>query len=133
MVQEIMPKFSLIFASISGALAVAIGAFGAHALKDFLQNNQMIDVFQTAVKYQFYHTLLLLIVGLLSAKHPSKTLKISSISLMLGIILFSGSLYLLIFTGQKFWGMITPIGGVFFLGGWGFLAYSVSESYKSLF
>lgn len=111
--------------AISGGLAVAIGAFGAHALKPLLMETGREATFELAVRYQFYHALALLATGLLTSETRRKTLHYSSLCFVLGIILFSGSLYVLCFTGIKMLGAITPFGGVFFILGWVLLATGV--------
>ena len=113
-----MHKFFLQFAALSGMLAVALGAFGAHALKQKLTTNGYLATFETAVSYQFYHTLALLGIGILSMKYPSSMIQWAGNSMVLGIIIFSGSLYGLCFTGTKWLGAITPIGGLGFIAGW---------------
>lgn len=105
-------------AAILGATAVAIGAFGAHALKELLMNSGRLDTYETAVKYQFYHTLAILFIGFLQNSNSSKNLKWSSYLMIAGIIIFSGSLYILCLTGLTFLGAITPIGGVLLIIGW---------------
>lgn len=119
-----MQKRLLITAGVFGGLAVALGAFGAHALRDFLERTQRLDTYTTAVQYQFYHTFALLAVALLHDKFNSKSLKYSAICFIAGILLFSGSLYLLIFTQQNLWGAVTPFGGILLIGGWMFLVAS---------
>lgn len=104
-------------ASVLLVLAVAIGAFGAHGLKSHL-SNEMMQVYKTGVEYHFYHALGLLLVGVLSISMPSGLLNWSAICLSLGIILFSGSLYLLSISGIKWLGAITPLGGLSFIAGW---------------
>ena len=99
------------------ALAVILGAFGAHALKSRLPADMML-VYHTGVQYQFYHALGLLIIGVLSIHYPSGTLSWSAIFITIGIALFSGSLYLLAITGIKWLGAITPLGGTSFIIGW---------------
>lgn len=116
-----MHKLFLILSSISGILAVGLGAFGAHALKDKLTAEGTLQTFQTAVQYQFYHTLALLGVALLLTKFQNPWLTYAGHSMTFGIVLFSGSLYLLCFTGIKWLGAITPIGGLLFILGWLFL------------
>jgi uncharacterized membrane protein YgdD (TMEM256/DUF423 family) len=106
------------------ALAVLLGAFGAHALKNSLAP-EMLTVYKTGVEYQFYHAIGLLIIGLIGFHIDSKWLKRSGLLLTLGILLFSGSLYVLALTGIKVIGAITPIGGVSFVLGWIFLAVAV--------
>jgi uncharacterized membrane protein YgdD (TMEM256/DUF423 family) len=112
-----MSKTILMTAAILLALAVAIGAFGAHGLKSHL-SNEMIQVFKTGVEYHFYHALGLLLIGILSISLPSGLLNWSAILITAGIILFSGSLYILAITGIKWLGAITPLGGLSFIAGW---------------
>ena len=123
-----MHKLFLQFASISGTIVVALGAFGAHALKDKLISNGNLDTYQTAVAYQFYHTLALLAIGLLAMKYPSSPIHYSGYAMMLGIIVFSGSLYLLCFTGVRWLGAITPLGGLAFIIGWVLLFIAITKS-----
>lgn len=113
-----MAKISLLIAGISGIIAVSLGAFGAHALKAKLDSLGYLATFQTGVHYQFYHTLALAIIGLLLAKFPNPWLTYSSYFFMIGILLFSGSLYMLSLSGIKWIGAITPIGGLAFILGW---------------
>ncbi|WP_420577845.1 DUF423 domain-containing protein [Ekhidna sp.] len=113
-----MQKLFLIISSISGMLAVALGAFGAHALKNKLQSEGTLDTYQTAVQYQFYHTLALLAIAFLMTKYQSQWLNYAGYSMTFGILIFSGSLYILCFTGMKWLGAITPIGGLLFIAGW---------------
>ncbi len=120
-----LPKIIFIFSAISGMVAVGLGAFGAHALKAKLQAEGTLDTFQTAVQYQFYHTLALLAIGILMTKHAENWLTYSGYAMMAGVVIFSGSLYLLCFTGHKWLGAITPIGGVGFILGWLFLLLAV--------
>lgn len=117
-----MQKLFLLLGSISGIIAVAIGAFGAHGLKDFLTKTGRLETFETAVKYQFYHTFAILIVALLLDKYNNKLLQYSGYSFLTGIILFSGSLYILIATQNTKLGAITPLGGLFFIAGWVLMA-----------
>jgi uncharacterized membrane protein YgdD (TMEM256/DUF423 family) len=112
---------TLLIASFSGFLAVALGAFGAHALKQVLLENNRTDTFELAVRYHFYHTLALLAIALLMDRFGSKWLSISAICILIGMLLFSGSLYLLALANNTSFAIITPIGGVFLLTGWGFL------------
>lgn len=109
-------------AAISGLLAVALGAFGAHALKDVLDNYGH-SIWDKAVLYQMFHTLALLIVGLLNKRDPALKFGAAGLFFSAGILLFSGSLYLLALVGQKFLGWITPFGGVAFLLGWAILGW----------
>ena len=103
--------------AIFSGLAVALGAFGAHALKEKL-SPYALDVFETGVKYQMYHALAIIAVGLLASRIDGPALRVSAYSFMIGILVFSGSLYTLAFTGTKWLGAITPMGGLAFLVGW---------------
>lgn len=102
-----------------------VGAFGAHALKETLSATGRIDTYELAVKYQFYHALALLLAGLLMGQFESKFLRYSAVSFSMGIVFFSGSLYLLSITGETMLGAVTPIGGLFFIAGWMFLLLGV--------
>ncbi len=112
-----MSKPIIMTASVFLALAVAIGAFGAHGLKSHL-SVEMIQIYKTGVEYHFYHALGLLLIGVLSISLPSNLLKWSAIFLIAGIVLFSGSLYVLAITGITWIGAITPFGGIGFIAGW---------------
>jgi len=123
-----MAKLFLIIASISGFLAVAIGAFGAHGLKQKISVDLM-AAYQTGVQYHFYHTLALLAVGILLQQFPqSMAFKVSGWMLLLGMVVFSGSLYVLAITGSRWIGAMTPIGGVAFLVAWLALATGIYQS-----
>ncbi|MEP1094304.1 MAG: DUF423 domain-containing protein [Cyclobacteriaceae bacterium] len=113
-----MAKLVFIFAAISGASAVGLGAFGAHVLKSKLEAYGNLATYNTAVQYQFYHTLTLLIVGLLMTKYVNQWLAISSYFMMGGMIIFSGTLYILAVTNIKWLGAITPLGGLGLVMGW---------------
>lgn len=113
-----MGQLFLALAAISGFFAVAFGAFGAHALKQRLSAD-MLAVYETAVQYHFYHTLTLAAVALLAIYGvQGSLLKASGWLFMIGLILFSGSLYALALSGVKILGAITPLGGLCFLAGW---------------
>ena len=111
-----MDKFLKIF-GLFGFLAVALGAFEAHSLRDRLDPASL-DVFRTAPTYQFYHTLALGIVILLNRDGASVWLKRAAFFFVLGTVIFSGSLYALALTQIKILGAITPIGGMLLLAGW---------------
>lgn len=98
-------------------LAVGLGAFGAHALKARL-SPEMLAVFEVGVRYQVYHALALLAVAFLSARWPGQAVTAAGVCFVLGILVFSGSLYALALTGVRRWGAVTPIGGLLFLIGW---------------
>jgi uncharacterized membrane protein YgdD (TMEM256/DUF423 family) len=118
---------TLLCAALLGFLGVALGAFGAHAFKPMLVATNRIDTFELAVRYTFYHALALLAVGLLQNFISTSTLKLSALFFMLGVLLFSGSLYLLCFTRITTFAMVTPIGGLCLLCGWILLAWSVAR------
>jgi uncharacterized membrane protein YgdD (TMEM256/DUF423 family) len=113
-------KTWIIISAVSGFTAVAIGAFGAHGLREKL-SNELLEVYKTGVLYQFIHTIVLLI---LSLTNFIKT-KIASIFFLAGIILFSFSLYIYSTSGVQFFAMVTPVGGVCFLLGWFWLIVEV--------
>lgn len=98
-------------------LGVALGAFGAHALRSRLSEYQL-DVYKTAVLYHFIHALGIFVAAFLRTLSADPKLTAAAICFILGIMLFSGSLYLLAVTGQKWLGAITPLGGLSFLAGW---------------
>ena len=126
-----MQKLVLLTAAILGGISVGIGAFGAHALRATLEANDRLDTFETAVKYQFYHTLALFAIGILMYHIPDKRLGYAAFSMLGGIIIFSGSLYVLCFTGTRWWGAVTPLGGVLLIVGWILLLVSVYQNYET--
>ncbi len=115
-------------ASVLLILAVGIGAFGAHGLKSQI-SAEMMQIYKTGVEYHFYHALGLLLIGVLSVSMPSNLLNWSAIFLFAGIVLFSGSLYVLALTGIKWLGAITPLGGVSFIAGWILLFVAVLKGF----
>tara|TARA_R110002072_G_scaffold1369_11_gene11407 strand:+ start:2281 stop:2664 length:384 start_codon:yes stop_codon:yes gene_type:complete len=116
-----MIKALLAFAALSGFISVALGAFGAHGLKDKLAPNLM-SAFETAVQYQAIHTLAILAVCLLSLHFGRGVwFQYSGLSFGIGILLFSGSLYGLALTSMRWFGPVTPLGGLFFMIGWALL------------
>ncbi len=111
-------KCSFVFASLGGGLAVLMGAFGAHGLQGKIEDN-LLQTFQTAVEYQMYHCLALLaVVVYMLETGRSSSLEVAAFAFMLGILLFSGSLYALVFTNLKWLGPVTPIGGLSLMIGW---------------
>lgn len=112
-----MSRIFLLLGAINGFLAVALGAFGAHAIQPHL-TERLYTVYQTGIHYHGIHALSLLLVGIIAAQHSSRWIQASGWLLMAGIILFSGSLYALALTGIRGLGAITPIGGLAFLLGW---------------
>ncbi|MBK8752556.1 MAG: DUF423 domain-containing protein [Candidatus Competibacteraceae bacterium] len=121
----ILAKTFLFLGSVGMLLAVALGAFGAHALKKTLAPDLM-AVYETAVNYHVYHALGLLAVGLLALHIPeSALLRWAGILLAVGVLLFSGSLYTLSLSGIRWMGAITPLGGIAFLIAWLLLVIAV--------
>ena len=118
----------IIAGCLSAALAVMIGAFGAHGLKDLLQMNDRMETYELAVRYHFYHSFGILFVGLLSPTINLRWAWWACILHCLGIIFFSGSLYVLAITNQRMLGMITPIGGVMFIAGWLLVIAAIFQS-----
>ena len=111
--------------AINAALSVAAGAFGAHGLKERLTPEHL-AVFETAARYHMYHALGLCVIAL--ALHAGVQATAAGYAMLIGIVLFSGSLYALALTGVRVLGAITPLGGVGFLVGWGLLAWAVLRS-----
>jgi uncharacterized membrane protein YgdD (TMEM256/DUF423 family) len=122
-----MNKFIIILAGINGFLAVSIGAFAAHMLRDRL-SPELLNTFQTGVQYHMYHALGLFGIGLMMLNFPaSNLLRISAYLMMAGIVLFSGSLYLLSITGIRWLGAITPLGGLCFLTAWALIVWFATK------
>lgn len=120
-----MNHLFLVLASVNGFLAVALGAFAAHGLKNSLTPD-LLATFQTGVQYHMYHALALFGVGILALYYPTQSaVRLSGYLFLAGIVIFSGSLYVLSLTGIRWLGAITPIGGVAFLAGWALLAWTM--------
>ena len=109
-------------AAVMGFIAVALGAFGAHALRARLTPDLLV-IWKTANEYHFYHVLALLLVGLLARQTPTTNYGVPAVCFLVGTLIFSGSLYVLALTGMRWLGAITPIGGLLFLAGWAWLAW----------
>ncbi len=112
-----------------GALGVAIGAFGAHGLRSHFEDAAgdvdvvgMLSTFETGVRYQMYHAPVLVLIGLLLARRPSRMLQVAGGCVLAGVVIFSGLLYILVLSGVKVLGAIVPIGGVLLITGWTLLA-----------
>ena len=120
-----MNKFFLLSGSVLGLLGVATGAFGAHALKGMLEAAGRADTFETGVRYLFYHAIALVLVGILSKEFPGNTIYWSGNAFILGTLIFSGSLFLICFTGINVFGAVAPIGGTMLIIGWALLFWSV--------
>jgi len=123
-----MHKLFIITGSLLGMLSVMIGAFGAHALKTTLEATNRLATFETAVKYQFYHSLALILLGLLMVQFQHKVFNVAGYGFIAGILLFSGSLYALSLTGFTKLGAVTPVGGLAFIIGWAAFAWGVSKA-----
>lgn len=118
-------KKTIIAGAVFAGLAVLIGAFGAHALKDVL--GRYASTWETGVQYQMFHAVGILIIGLLMEKQTSRLYNWAAILFSVGIVFFSGSLYVLSISKVTVLGAITPIGGVCFVGGWFLLILGVSK------
>ena len=117
-------KISFLFAAAAGALAVVLGAFGAHGLRGRIEE-RLFETFQTAVEYQMYHSLALMMVAILMREWGrSLALDVASYAFILGLLLFSGSLYGLALTNMEWLGPVTPVGGLCFIVGWSALVCS---------
>ena len=114
----------LIIGAALGGLAVACGAFGAHGLEKHVSAREL-AMWETAAQYQMYHALALLAVGWIAAQRPSRSAWLAGASMTLGTLIFSGCLYGLVITGQKWLGAIVPIGGTLLIVGWACLCVAV--------
>lgn len=123
-----MKNKNIFWGSLICAIAVAIGAFGAHAWKDYLTSFSRLDTFETASRYQMYGGLALILLGILQIQNSHKLLKIAGYLFMTGCVIFPGSLYLICLTQQKFWGAIAPIGGLAFIIG--FLLLAIASGFE---
>ena len=118
-----MTQFFLTIAAIFGGLSVAGGAFGAHALREKISERSL-EIFDTGARYQMYHALALLLVAMLMSRleNPPTTLLVSGWVFIIGVVIFSGSLYALSLTGIKSLGAVAPLGGLALILGWAALA-----------
>ncbi|HEU4628409.1 MAG TPA: DUF423 domain-containing protein [Gemmatimonadaceae bacterium] len=117
----LMPRTFVTLGALSALLAVAAGAFGAHALRARLSPADL-ATFETGARYQMYHALALLAVAWAAQQWPGVLPRTAGWLFVVGTVLFSGSLYTLVLSGQRWLGAVTPLGGVAFLAGWGCLA-----------
>ncbi|MAI87202.1 MAG: hypothetical protein CMF99_08685 [Candidatus Marinimicrobia bacterium] len=117
-------RILIIIGSLFAALSVLLGAFGAHGLKNRLSMEDL-AIFETAVRYQMYHSLGILLMGVASFYLTEKLVSMPAYFFILGIIIFSGSLFLLVITNLRWFGAITPIGGLCLIIGWLLLAYNI--------
>lgn len=116
-----MDRLFIRLGAVAGFVGVALGAFGAHALRVRLSADHL-AVFETGVRYQLVHALALVLVGVLIGRRPARLTTVAGCCFTVGIVLFSGSLYVLSITGTTAFGVVTPIGGLCFLAGWACLA-----------
>jgi len=121
-----MARFFFVAGAVLAGLAVAAGAFGAHGLEGRVSPDRL-ETFHTAVTYQIYHALALLAVGWAAVQGGGGLVHGAGYCFLAGILVFSGSLYLLVFTDTSWLGAITPLGGAAFLAGWGLLAWGVGR------
>ena len=119
-------RLFFLLGSLLAGVAVGLGAFGAHGLRGMLSSDDL-STFEVGVRYQMYHALALLAVAWAATRWESATVVAAGWAFVLGIVVFSGSLYLLVLTGPRWLGAITPIGGVAFLVGWALLAWSALQ------
>ncbi len=117
-------RLFILLGSLSGFIAVAAGAFGAHALRQRLPS-EMLSIFETGARYQMYHALALLAVGIAASIRQAPSIQLAGWCFVAGTVLFSGSLDLLAFTENRVIGALTPLGGMAFLLGWLSLAWGV--------
>lgn len=117
-----MDRTWFLIGAICGGIGVALGAFGAHGLKSRVEADLLV-VFETGVRYHLVHALALLATGWAAGRWPGPAANASGALFLAGIVVFSGSLYLLALTGERWLGAVTPLGGVAFLGGWACLAW----------
>jgi uncharacterized membrane protein YgdD (TMEM256/DUF423 family) len=122
-----MERLFVMIGALSAGLAVAAGAFGAHALRARLEP-RMLEVFETGARYQMYHALALLAVAWVASRWPGSLVNASGWLFLAGTVLFSGSLYAMAFTGVRALGAITPLGGVCFIAGWICLALAAGRA-----
>ncbi len=123
-----MAKFWLLAAVIFGFLSVALGAFGAHSLKNLLDEYGR-SIYEKAVLYQMFHTVALLAVGVMQHLDKEASFSPAGWGFLIGILFFSGSLYLMAVTGAKWLGVLTPVGGVAFLFGWFWLVWTLARGH----
>ncbi|WP_342771462.1 DUF423 domain-containing protein [Paenibacillus sambharensis] len=112
------------YGAIHAALAVMLGAFGAHGLEERLTAD-MLAVYETGVRYHMYHALGMILAGILLSREENRKLRLGGQLMHIGIFLFSGSLYVLVLSDNTKLGMITPLGGVLFIAGWALIAAAV--------
>jgi uncharacterized membrane protein YgdD (TMEM256/DUF423 family) len=113
-----MKNTFIVLGSLLAALAVMLGAFAAHGLREYLSQIGRTDTFETAVRYHFYHAFGLLLLGILQNQFPAKNLSLPGYLLLAGVVIFSGSLYILSTANLRWMGAVAPIGGTLLIAGW---------------
>jgi uncharacterized membrane protein YgdD (TMEM256/DUF423 family) len=121
-----MERLFIIMGALSGAIGVAAGAFGAHALRARVEP-RMLEVFETGARYQMYHALAMLAAAWMVSRFPGALMNASGWLFLAGTVLFSGSLYAMALTGVRALGAITPLGGVCFIAGWACIALAAMK------
>lgn len=122
-----MARVFLVLGAIFGLLAVVLGAFGAHGLKARVSPD-LLQIFETGARYHMYHAFLLMFIGSMLSTRPSAVLVWAGIATVAGVLIFSGSLYMLVLTDTRWLGAITPIGGLMLIAGWGLLAFALATN-----
>ena len=116
-------RFYILIGSLAASISVLAGAFGAHGLSEVL--GERVDVYETAARYQMYHSLGIILVGILARRDEVRAVKVAGWLFLAGIVFFSGSLYLLSITGVGMWGAVAPVGGLLFVAGWAAMGLGV--------
>jgi len=125
-----MHRYILITGSLLGALTVILGALGSHLLEPYLISLDRIDTYKTAVNYQFYHVFLILFIGIVYNYSHKRVIIYAFYMCLLGVLFFSGSLYVLCLTNHSIWGLLTPFGGVSLIISWVLLCLSFKQNRK---
>jgi uncharacterized membrane protein YgdD (TMEM256/DUF423 family) len=124
-----------VLAGCLGALAVALGAFGAHGLQGYLaaleDGAKRMEWWEKAVDYQLAHSLLLVMIGLLAARSPSRIWWMATAAVTAGVFFFSGGLYVMTLSGMRWLGMITPLGGLSYIAAWAFVSWGAKVAFSS--
>lgn len=128
---DAMQRLFFILGALSGCMSVAAGAFGAHGLRERIPAD-MLTVFETGARYQMYHALALMVVAWAAGRWPGTVTSAAGWLFLVGIILFSGSLYVMALTGIRWLGAVTPLGGLAFLAGWLCLAWAALRGDSAL-
>ena len=126
----LMHRYILITGSLLGAFTVILGALGSHLLEPYLNSVSRLATYETAIQYQFYHVFLILFIGLLYGYSYKAIIHYAFYTCVLGILLFSGSLYILCLTNNSTWGLLTPLGGVSLICSWLLLFLSIKKNRK---